>query len=296
MGYKVFVVDDNPKNIRLLQEILEDESYEVHSFENGLSLVALSKELKPDVILLDIMMPEKDGFQVCRELKQDPETRDIPVLMVTAKAEGTDVKRALEIGAFDYLKKPIHEVEVVARIQSALRFKEDQDRLRELAMKDSLTGLFNHASLMELLEKEWVKAERNLAPYSYAMLDVDFFKRINDTYGHAAGDRILQELARVLLGSVRKGDIVGRYGGEEFGLILPGASGDQARQLCERIRIAIAEYRFFYEKDLIPVTVSIGACAWTPDLREVKELAEKADQMLYQAKANGRNQVSLAGP
>ncbi|HBF36334.1 MAG TPA: diguanylate cyclase response regulator, partial [Firmicutes bacterium] len=195
MMKKVFVVDDNKKNIRLLQEILEDNSFEVYPFESGLSVVDKAKEIKPDIILLDIMMPEMDGFVVCQNLKREPETKDIPVIMVTAKAEGADVKKALENGAFDYIKKPIDEVETLARIQAALHFKEEQDQLKERAMKDSMTGLYNHALLVDLSKKEYVKAERSGVPLSFAMLDIDFFKAVNDIYGHKAGDSVLQEIA-----------------------------------------------------------------------------------------------------
>ncbi len=290
---KVFVVDDNKKNIRLLQEILEDNSFEVYPFESGLSVVNKAKEIKPDIILLDIMMPEIDGFELCQSLKNEPETMDIPVIMVTAKAEGSDVKRALEFGAFDYIKKPIEEVETLARINAALRFKKDQDLLKEKAMKDSLTGLYNHALLEELLKKEFLNAERTNDPVSYAMLDIDFFKTINDTYGHKAGDHVLRGIAAILNLTVRQNDIVGRYGGEEFGLVLPETSAEPAFQLCEWIRKAIEEHLFHLDKKEVKITVSIGVCIKSPEFKDYKEMIQKADKMLYEAKAKGRNRVEI---
>jgi len=291
---KVFVVDDNKKNIRLLQEILEDNSFEVYPFESGLSVVDKAKEIKPDIILLDIMMPEMDGFVVCQNLKREPETKDIPVIMVTAKAEGADVKKALENGAFDYIKKPIDEVETLARIQAALHFKEEQDQLKERAMKDSMTGLYNHALLVDLSKKEYVKAERSGVPLSFAMLDIDFFKAVNDIYGHKAGDSVLQEIAGILAQTMRQSDIVGRYGGEEFGLILPNTTGEQAYQLCERLRSAIAEYPFYVDtQKTINLTVSIGVCARSAEQTDYKQMLGKADQMLYEGKHKGRNRVEI---
>jgi two-component system, cell cycle response regulator len=292
--HKIFVVDDNKKNIRLLQEILEDNSFEVYSFENCLPVVTMAKELKPSIILLDIMMPEMDGFEVCQALKSDLETQDIPIIMVTAKAEGTDVKRALESGAFDYIKKPIDEVETLARIQAALRFKDTQDQLKERAMKDSMTGLYNHVLLMDLFQKEYTKAERNNSPISYAMIDVDFFKTVNDTYGHKAGDHILRGIAAILNLTVRQSDIVGRYGGEEFGLVLPSTSGEQALQLCERLRKSIAEHQFHLDKLAVTmITVSIGICIRSSKFNDYKEMVQMADKMLYEAKAKGRNRVEM---
>lgn len=221
-GKKVLVVDDHKLNVKLLTDILEDEDFIVYSTDNGLSVLEMTLKFLPDVILLDIMMPGLDGFEVCKLLKENDEVNDIPIIMVTAKAEGIDVKKALEYGAFDYIKKPIDEIEVIARIQSALRFKQSQDLLKELAMKDRLTGLYNHALLVELFEKELAKQQRNDGDIAFVMIDVDHFKRINDTYGHTSGNIVLKELASILKNSVRKGDIVSRYGGEEFGLVLPG--------------------------------------------------------------------------
>lgn len=293
MNTKVFVVDDNKKNIRLLQEILEDNQFEVHSFEDGLSVVTMAKELKPDIILLDIMMPQLDGFEVCRQLKNDMGTRDIPVIMITAKAEGEDVKKALELGVFDYIKKPIDEVETLARINAALRYQEHQDQLQQLAMKDSLTGLYNHALLTDSLERELRKAIRTNGRVAYAMLDIDFFKAINDTYGHEAGNRVLKEIASILSRNIRRENIVGRYGGEEFGLILPDVSGEQAYQLCERIRKTVEDFLFDLGPLSVKVTVSIGVCISSSDMKDKQELIQMADQMLYAAKAKGRNRVEI---
>lgn len=294
MKKKVLVVDDNYLNIRLLGDILSDENFEVFSADNGLDVLKITREKSPDVILLDIMMPGLDGFEVCKLLKEQYELKDIPVIMVTAKTEGTDLKKAFENGAFDYIKKPIDEVEVIARVRSALRYKEQQDQLVERASRDGLTGLYTHAVLIELFEKEIAKQERNLSTISFVMLDIDFFKHVNDSYGHVCGDEILRELSYILMSSVRKGDIVGRYGGEEFGLAVLNLEKEDIFKICERIRRKIEEHSFTFEDKLIKVTVSMGVVF--KDIQDkitVENMIKKADEALYIAKNSGRNRVEI---
>ena len=294
MKQKILIVDDNVKNIRLLKEILEDEDYIVASAENGLSVLDMAHSIRPDVILLDIMMPGMDGFEVCEELKKDSEVKDIPVIMVTAKTDASDLKKALGLGAFDYIKKPIDEIEVIARVQSALRFKKNQDQLNEMASKDRLTGLYNHALLIELFEKELEKQKRSGGDVSFVMIDIDFFKKVNDTYGHASGDIVLKELSSVLMKSVRIGDIVGRYGGEEFSIILPEINSDNAYRLCERIRKTVEEYGFNIGLHSINITISMGIYSKrNNDTNKSQEMIKYADEALYNAKKNGRNRVAM---
>ena len=292
MNEKILIVDDTLLNVRILTDILEAENYKVFSVDNGFPVLDMARSIRPDVILLDIMMPGMDGFEVCSILKSNHDVKDIPVIMVTARTQGNDLKKALEMGAFDYIKKPIDEVEVIARIQSALRLKDVQDKLKELAMKDSLTGLYNHAVLIELLEKELSKQKRNKGHISFIMLDIDYFKRINDTYGHMSGDMILKELSNILMSSLRKGDIVGRYGGEEFGIVLVGTNKHDAFHLCERIRKKIEDYNFFFDDRVIKITVSMGI--FSNDYNSSitgNEIIQKADEQLYKVKTGGRNQV-----
>ena len=294
MNTKILVVDDNRLNVRLLTEILEDEGYIVYSADNGLVVLDIAHKIIPDIILLDIMMPGMDGFEVCGLLKKDYVLKAIPVIMVTAKTDGKDVKRALELGAFDYIKKPVDEGEVIARVQSALRFKEYEDRLKELALKDSLTGLYNHGLLMELLEKELIKQERKEYDICFAMIDIDYFKRINDMYGHMAGDEVLMQLSDIFTSSVRASDIVGRYGGEEFGIILPEVSREDAFQLCERLRENIENYRFQAGHEVVFITVSIGICFKRfKEIISSCEMVKKADDALYISKRSGRNRVEM---
>jgi diguanylate cyclase (GGDEF)-like protein len=295
MNTKILVVDDTNFNIRLLTDILEDEGYTIFSANNGLAVLEIVHRIKPDAILLDIMMPGLDGFQVCELLKKDLQVKDIPVIMVTAKVDSIDVKRALGLGAFDYIRKPIDEVEVVARVQSALRFKHQQDKLKEMAMKDSLTGLYNHALLIEFLEQEIKRQERNGKNISFVMLDIDYFKKINDTYGHLCGDIVLKELANILTNSVRTCDIIGRYGGEEFGIVLPDVSLEASLNICERIREKVQNYRFNTGTEFIGITISMGLChVPANNTAKFAEIIKKADEALYIAKDEGRNRVEVS--
>lgn len=292
MNTKILVIDDTRLNIKLLTEILEDEGYDIYSASDGYTAIDIVREIMPDIILLDIMMPGIDGFEVCKLLKQDYDLKDIPIIMVTAKTDSSDVKKALELGAFDYIKKPVDEDEVIARVQSALRFKSYQDALKEAAVKDALTGLYNHGLLIEMLEKEIASADRKNTGICFIMIDIDLFKDINDTYGHMAGDSVLRELSFVLSKSVRIGDTVGRYGGEEFGIILPDVKYEDIYPLCERIRKNVSNNKFYADDNIIHVTISIGACYKDPKVNmTVNDVIKSADDALYSAKNIGRNKV-----
>ena len=294
MKEKVLIIDDINLNISILTNILEDSGFTVFSTTNSLSVLEMTRKIKPDIILLDIMMPDLDGFEVCKLLKNDFYAKDILVIMVTAKKDGYDIKNALELGAFDYIKKPLDEIELIARIQSALRIKVEQDKLKDLAMKDSLTGLFSNYSFIELFEKELARQQRYNFNLSFVMIDIDYFKNVNDTYGHIAGNIILKELSNILVNSVRQGDIVSRYGGEEFCIVLPGADKDGAFQLCERIRQKIENFKFDIGSKTINATVSMGIFVKdSKDKIATSEIIHKADKELYRAKSNGRNRVEM---
>lgn len=294
MNEKILIVDDTNLNIEILTEILEDEGFSVFSTTNGLSILEMTRKIKPDLILLDIMMPELDGFEVCKLLKNDFYAKDILVIMVTAKTDGHYIKNSLELGAFDYIKKPLDKLEVIARIQSALRLKDKQDKLKELAMKDGLTGLYNHTSLMELFEKDLARQKRINSNLSFVMIDIDHFKNVNDTYGHIVGNIILKDVSDILINSVRQTDLVFRYGGEEFCLVLPGADKDGALLFCERIRKKIEDFNFDIGDKTINITVSIGIFFKDPqDNITQNEIIQRADNELYKAKSNGRNRVEI---
>ncbi len=294
VAYKILVVEDDLYYLKTLEKILEEERYRVYTHGEGKGVVEKAKELKVDAVLLDIMIPEKDGFSVCQLLKEDSETRDIPIIMVTAKTDGEDLKRAFELGAFDYIKKPIDKMEVLARLSAVLEYCEQQKQLQDMAMRDGLTGLYTHTLLLELLEKECCKARRYKTPMAFLMVDIDHFKKVNDTYGHRIGDKVLRLVADTLQVNSRRSDIVGRYGGEEFGIVLQDISLDNAWIVCERIRKSVGELEYRVGGETIKVTISIGMAYKEPEVNaDCEKMIMIADKALYQAKGNGRNRTEV---
>ncbi|NLM34924.1 MAG: diguanylate cyclase [Clostridiales bacterium] len=294
MGRTVLIADDSKLNILMITDILKSEGYEVYSVTSGLEVMDAIKKYKPDIVLLDVVMPGKDGFTVCSEIKCNYQFKNLPVIMVTARTEAKYLKTALEIGAFDYIRKPVDAIEVIARIKSALRYKEHQEKLEEMAMKDGLTGLYNHALLIELLAKEHSKQKRLRGSLAFLMIDIDYFKKVNDTYGHLKGNEVIKGVANIMMTTIREGDIAGRYGGEEFGIVLSNITLDKVIAVSERIRRRIALQSFSLEGQTVNITVSIGACYKSPD-NDIShmDMIKIADEAMYEAKRSGRNNVKV---
>jgi two-component system, cell cycle response regulator len=293
---KVLVVDDRYDNVRLLAYELMDHGFEVVTAFSGAQALDAARSARPDVILLDIMMPGMDGVEVCRHLKNDLDLRPIPVIMVSAREMDQDVIRGLDAGAHDYVTKPFNTQIVLARIRSAARAKESHDiiadmneRLAELAVTDGLTGIKNHRHFRDSLEVAMSLAMRQSIPLSVIMLDIDHFKMINDAHGHAAGDDVLRTVARILEENTREHDEVARYGGEEFATLLPLTDAGAALALAERLRESIATYPW----PLRSVTASLGVATFPgAQIPSASTLLEQADLALYHSKKRGRNCVS----
>jgi len=289
----VVAVDDSALNLKLLRNLLEKQSYRVTTCQDPQDAMRIFLEDPPDLILLDVMMPGLDGLAVLALIQGHHRTSGVPVIMVTARTGGDDVETALDRGAFDYVKKPIEAVETLARVRSALRYRRQQIQLAEMATYDSMTKLFNHGILIDLLNRELLVAVRSQTPTAYFMLDADHFKLINDRHGHQVGDEVLIHLAQVLRDSVRRTDSVGRYGGEEFGVVLPNCGEGPALELAERIRSRI-------DASPVPtgggvrVSVSIGVATVPAGAgTDFREVVRRADRALYRAKEGGRNRVEL---
>jgi diguanylate cyclase (GGDEF)-like protein len=292
---KVLVVDDVPDNVKLLAAELADEGHEVLTALSGLEAIEVAKAQRPDVILLDVMMPGLDGIEVCRRLKEDPDLESVPVIMVTAREQGDDVIRGLDAGAQDYITKPFDSRVVLARVRSTARSKAAHDKivafsghLAELATHDGLTGLKNRRSFSEALQASVSFAVRQGMPLSLTMLDVDQFKAFNDTFGHPAGDDVLRAVAELLRASVRDEDMVFRYGGEEFVVLSPGTDAPGGRTLAERLR---AEFQT-RQWSLRPVTARLGVATLSRAIPDALALLESADKALYRSKQQGRNRVT----
>lgn len=303
----ILVADDEPVNLALIKRRLEWEEYRVETAEDGGQAVESAKRLLPDLIILDVMMPVLDGLQACRLLKEDPLTRDIPVIFLSA-LDDTDTKvNGLALGANDYISKPFRVEELLARVAVAIRLKRERDLLQEsaeelrrraeaaseMSMTDALTGLLNRYGLRRALQRELSEARRYTRPLSCLLLDIDYFKSINDTHGHAAGDAALMQAARVLTESVRGSDVVCRYGGEEFLVVAPETDARGAHALAEKIRLAISSRLFGDGERAFALTLSAGVAELHPG-ESGNDMIARADLALYQAKQRGRDRVEAA--
>jgi diguanylate cyclase (GGDEF)-like protein len=295
----LLLVDDSKTVCHLLGNLLGPH-YRVLTAENGEDGFTLALNCKPDLILLDVLMPDMDGFAVCRRLKRDSRTREIPVLFLTALGSEADEMRALEAGGIDFILKPICAPVLAARVRNQLELKHHQDRLRNLSLLDGLTGIANRRRFDQYLEMEWQRCSRNGQPLSLVMGDVDFFKAFNDGYGHGRGDDCLRAVARVFAMSLRRpADLAARYGGEEFVCVLPETDREGARIVADQVMAQMEDLALphAYSSVSSRVTVSVGvATAERPSLgRSWRTLAEEADWYLYEAKRRGRNRIERAG-
>lgn len=302
----ILVADDEPINRSLIQRRLEREGYRVYTAENGREAVEITRETLPDLVILDVMMPEMDGLEACRLIKEDETTHDLPVIFLSARDETEMKVSGLTLGANDYISKPFKAEELLARVSVAIRLKRERDQLRasaeearasaeiahEQAMTDALTGLLNRYGLQRALQREQSEARRYHRPLSCLLIDLDNFKTINDTYGHAAGDTALQQIANILTKAVRGSDMVFRHGGEEFLVLLPETNLEGAAALAEKIRIA-AEAQLFGGGHIFPMTLSAGVASLS-ELESGHDMIARADMALYNAKARGRNRVEKA--
>lgn len=292
---KVLVVDDQEDNRALLCEILEDADYDVIEAEDGKAAIEKAKQESPGVILLDIHMPVMDGYEACKILKEQPETVSIPVIFLTANTAEESVVKGLELGAYDYVTKPFNEKELLARIKVMTRIRESEKEAEEKALTDPLTGLYNRRYLMNRFKEEINRATRDNNPLSCFMVDIDFFKKVNDTYGHDAGDAVLKNIANILKTNLRDYDSAVRYGGEEFVVLLPNTSRASAVAVAEKIRIVTEEAVTVISDYEIKVTLSIGVYGREQkfDSLEGEAYITCADNALYLAKNRGRNKVIL---
>jgi len=291
---KVLVADDDAINREVLGELLKPE-YTVLLARNGAQTLERAMRHLPDLVLLDVMMPDMNGYEVLRRLRDDPQTAHISVIFISGLDRPEDEAIGLKMGASDYIVKPFNQTVVMARVALHLQVVRQRRMLERLANVDGLTELANRRRFDEMYEREWQRARRSGQPLSLALLDIDAFKQFNDRYGHPAGDRALRSVARVAGVAMRRpGDLAARYGGEELVLLMPETGAAEARRLAENVREAVAALNIAHEASSVAplLTVSIGGATFDPAGEEQHaELFEAADAQLYRAKQHGRNQV-----
>jgi two-component system, cell cycle response regulator len=303
---RILIVDDHEDNVEVIRARLEARGYRIESAADGEEALERVCQSPPDLILLDVMMPRIDGMEVARRIKADDSLPFIPIIMQTALDTVQHKVEGLDAGADDYVTKPINFAELEARVKSMLRIKMLQveltranenlarvnEELRRVAVTDALTGLHNRRNVEELLHEMFEHSVRLHEPLACAMFDIDHFKWVNDTHGHQAGDAVLQQLAGILKASAREIDKVGRYGGEEFIILLPGTVLDAAVTFAERTRQQVESHTFTFEGGSLRRTISCGVAAFPhPRIEHREALVKAADDALYVAKELGRNRV-----
>jgi len=295
----VLIADDSVVVRAVVRGGLEEEGYHVLEAVDGLAALESCRQDLPDVILLDIEMPQFDGYQVLSALKRDASLKDIPVVFLTSRSGVDDVVAGLRGGAHDYLKKPFENIELLARVGAAIQVKTLQDQLKQrnaeldrMSRTDALTGLYNRRHLDEELLRQQSHAKRHRDSLCILLLDIDHFKRVNDRYGHAVGDVVLRAFADRMQTELRAGDIAGRWGGEEFLVVMPRTDADGGFEVAERLRLAAAATPISAGEVDIDITVS-GGCASSTS-HSADALIQLADSCLYRAKESGRNRIVKA--
>ena len=303
----VLIIDDQVANLKMLLTFLQDNCYKVRIANSAKRALLVLESHTPDCILLDIMMPGTSGFELCRMLQENPQTAGIPILFMSALDAVSDKIKGFEAGGVDYITKPFQDVEVLARVNTHITLRRQKlelervqkalllqtEQLERLAITDELTGLQNRRCLKLVLDREQQRGIRHNLELSCLALDLDHFKRVNDTYGHDAGDMVLQEFSTILINSIRSSDSCFRVGGEEFIILLPETGAEGAWKTAEKIRRSVEQEQFSKIKH--PITVSIGISITNAfQAKNTEELLHYADKALYIAKENGRNRTEIS--
>ena len=290
---RILVADDDRINTLIISKALKGE-FEVIAATTGMEVLDRVAAGDIDLVLLDVLMPGLDGFEVCRRLKSDPATQNVPVIFVTSLEESADESKGFSVGAVDYIMKPVRAPIVKARVRTHVELKQTRDLFEKLASVDPLTGVANRRQFDSTMNEEWRRNARGGRWLSLALIDVDHFKRLNDRYGHLVGDQCLRAIASALAGSMRRaGELVARYGGEEFGLVLPDVSSERMPDIIRTLLDAVSTIHedFVVAELKEPITVSIGAVSVLPTKGgDMVAALASADVLLYEAKARGRDQ------
>jgi two-component system cell cycle response regulator len=293
----VVVCESSQVQLRILSEAVREAGYEVHTANSAEDALSLLNLMPVDIFLTGIEVGSTSGLEACWALKSNPETETIYTIVITASGQEKRLEESLDAGADDFIRKPVNMTELRARLRAASRLVRMQKQFRHMAETDALTGAANRRAFMQYLDVQVDRARRQDTPVAAVMVDLDHFKRTNDTYGHAVGDRVLIETVKQIQSCLRERDMLGRLGGEEFAVLLPGVTAASASEAAERIRRAVAAVDVRVENgDRIPVTASLGVAVLEHDdmMATAEGLLQSADEALYAAKAGGRDRVVRA--
>jgi len=291
----VLIVDDTSKNIQLVASVLKPEGYGLYFATDAQEAFNVLENELIDLVLLDVMMPTMDGFKVCKELKKNVKTKEIPVIFLTAKNDKESIKEGFEVGGVDYIIKPFYDVELLSRVKTHLRIAQMAQELRasaekmyKLANTDTLTGIANRLKFNTIVNYQVENSLRYDAALSIIFFDIDYFKKINDEFGHELGDKVLKKMALLVKNEIRKSDVIARWGGEEFAIILANTTLSDAGKLAQKLRLCIEAHRFEGQE----LTCSFGVTQLQKDDTNIS-LMKRVDDALYDAKKAGRNCVTI---
>lgn len=305
---RILIVDDSPLNLKIISRLLGDD-YEAIVAENGQTAIDIATQTPPDLILLDVLMPGMDGLAVCKFLKNQSSTAEIPIIFITVVSDSKDIVKAFEAGGQDYITKPFCSLELRARIKTHLDLKASREvlqvyakqlegknrelsetlvKLEAMATTDYLTNIPNRRYVMGWLHHEVMKLQRNPGTMAIILADIKHFKRINDTFGHDCGDYVLKEIAKIMRGNIRDQDVIARWGGDEFLLVLPVTDLAGAHIAAEKIKLALEAAKFCYEESKLALTVTFGVVQFDPQL-DIDANIRRADEALYQQKGACRH-------
>jgi len=287
----ILIVEDNTINSKICESLLKKNGFETEVCTDGETALEFLSKNSPDLILLDIIMPGIDGYQFSEAIQSNARLKDTPVIFLSAMNDEESIIKGFQSGGVDFITKPFRTQELLARTRTHVELKKAKEKLLELATTDELTGIANRRYFMERLNSEFDRAKRYESRYSLLMIDIDYFKSINDDYGHKAGDKVLQSAAAVMKKSLRTSDVIGRVGGEEFSVILPETEIKAAIFIAERLRKKVEETVVIHKNEEIFITVSIGVSQSKNGDQSVDDIYVRSDSAMYNAKKNGRNRV-----
>ena len=298
----ILIGDDDRFSRKIISDSFKTEEYTLIEAKDGEEVIALFKRFSPDIILLDVIMPKKDGYETCSEIRALPEGKKTPILMITSLDKNYSIEKAFDSGADDYITKPINNLTLQKRVARLLQSEQYRKSQEMFASYDFLTGALNRRAFSEKIIEECYRSQRTKQTIGIILSDIDKFKKVNDNYGHLIGDFVLKEFTKRIRNNCREYDFIGRYGGDEFIVCLPNTNIQQSLIVAQRIREAILKQDFIYQDCNIPITGSFGVNAlenFNSILEKkdsdhiIKEILEKTDVSLYDAKKNGRNQIKF---